>query len=624
MTRFDFSEFDFSEGFERFHKGFFGNSADHVPFIQQSHEFNMKYSGINAREYYSNPEKLIYGSFRTTKDFGFETPDICWDSYNIEAEALGSTLITFDDLTPAIDNITPIVTTEKDLAALKPPVPGQSGRMGFAYDAASLYSDLTGEAPCLNCCGPFTLATQIMTFEDVILGIKDNPAFVHKVMTFVVDEVLAPYINEFAKRYPNMTANCGDAVASLPFITLDMSEEFAVQYVVRLRELTEGRACTDNWWGDAYVPDPTRFWLNKLQACPDYLKVQDPDLFQVGAQKAKDFAVEQNKPVLLGVSNNLLQDGPVEAIQQRIHEYLEVIEPGGQSLLYLCNLGGLTPVEHAKGAVEGIEMYRRGDRPWAGERLSGAIAEQDEAPATRAQEPQTAKAPAKNRPALSDAHEDLLDEIFNAVIDGVAEESFKGVTTALEEGIHFSTILDDALISAMEEVGSLFSDGVIFVPEMLLSARAMKSGLELLRPLLTKSKTKPRGLVMLATVQGDVHDIGKNLVGMMMEGAGFTVVDIGVNISPEDAIEKARELNPDIVGLSALLTTTMPSMGKIITAFRKAELPYPVIIGGAPVTQAFADAIGADGYAEDAPQAVELAKRLMISGANWRREQPAA
>ena len=136
MASPDFSEFDFSEGIARLRDGMSGNTADHVPFIQQSHEFNMKFAGINARKYYSDPEKLIYGAFKTTRDMRFEVPDYCWDSYNIEAEALGSELITFDDLTPAIDNITPLIRTEADLAKLKPPVPGRSGRMGFAYDVA--------------------------------------------------------------------------------------------------------------------------------------------------------------------------------------------------------------------------------------------------------------------------------------------------------------------------------------------------------------------------------------------------------------------------------------------------------------------------------------------------------
>ncbi|MCK4711900.1 MAG: cobalamin-dependent protein, partial [Marinosulfonomonas sp.] len=179
-------------------------------------------------------------------------------------------------------------------------------------------------------------------------------------------------------------------------------------------------------------------------------------------------------------------------------------------------------------------------------------------------------------------------------------------------------------IAAMEEVGGMFSQGTIFVPEMLLSARAMKGGLEILRPLLTKTKSKPKGLVLLATVQGDVHDIGKNLVGMMLEGAGYTVVDMGVNIKGDDILAKARELNPDVIGLSALLTTTMPQMAKIITAFKEADAPFPIVVGGAPLTQEFADRIGADGYGADAPGAVALVHSLVAKGDNWKRAQAPA
>jgi 5-methyltetrahydrofolate--homocysteine methyltransferase len=161
------------------------------------------------------------------------------------------------------------------------------------------------------------------------------------------------------------------------------------------------------------------------------------------------------------------------------------------------------------------------------------------------------------------------------------------------------------------------------VPEMLLSARAMKGGLEILRPLLTKSAVKPKGLVMLATVQGDVHDIGKNLVGMMLEGAGYKVVDLGVNNSAEKILENARELNPDVIGLSALLTTTMPQMAKIITAFRAADEPYPIIVGGAPITQGFADHIGADGYGADAPGAVALVHSLVANSGKWSQAMTA-
>ncbi|MEE9210519.1 MAG: cobalamin-dependent protein, partial [Kiloniellales bacterium] len=174
----------------------------------------------------------------------------------------------------------------------------------------------------------------------------------------------------------------------------------------------------------------------------------------------------------------------------------------------------------------------------------------------------------------------------------------------LAEGMGVHEILDDALIAAMDEVGEMFSEGTIFVPEMLLAARAMKAGLQVLRPLLTKSKAKPKGKVLLATVQGDVHDIGKNLVGMMLEGAGYIVIDLGVNATKEAILAKAEELAPDVVGLSALLTTSMPAMAKTVAAFKQAGHAAPVIVGGAPVTQDFADAIGAHGYGADAPGAV--------------------
>ncbi len=225
---------------------------------------------------------------------------------------------------------------------------------------------------------------------------------------------------------------------------------------------------------------------------------------------------------------------------------------------------------------------------------------------------------------MSEEQEEVLDEIFGSVVDGLDGEAVAGVHAALDGGLPLNRILDDALIAAMAEVGDLFSDGTVFVPEMLLSARAMKRGLELLRPLLTRSKTKPKGKVMLATVQGDVHDIGKNLVAMMLEGAGFEVVDLGVNMSPEDVVTGARHHDPDVVGLSALLTTTMPAMGRTIAAFGREGLSYPVIVGGAPVTSAFAERIGADGYAADAPAAVALVKTLVERGVEKEVEKEKA
>ncbi|MCF6305554.1 MAG: cobalamin-dependent protein [Rhodobacteraceae bacterium] len=630
MAKYDFSEFDFSAGYRMLNDGFLDNKASHIPYVQQCHEFNMRHMGDNAWQFYSDPETFVYGALKTAKDFGFDTPDLCWDAYNLEAEAIGCDIAKFDDLTPAIDNTQPMITNEKDLIKMKP-LDLTAGRIPFAMDVSTLFREVTGEQPYLVFCAPFTLASHVMTFEKLVLEMQDNPAYVHKVMTYLTDEVLAPYINEFRRRFPGVKMVPGsDAVASLPFITLDMMEEFALGYIERLRGLTDNVAIVDNWWGDSFVDDQEKFWEFKRRANPHYLKVQDPDLYRVGAQKAKNYADAHDLPVMFGVSNNLLTQGPAVEIEKRIHEYLEIMEPGGKNMLYLCNFSSETPAEFVRASVAAINSFRAGDRPWLGQHKSGSpeATDYEKFGKKTAAEKEALKAAKAAAPVvvstLSDEAETLLDDLFDYVVDGEDEAAIAAVNRALELDVPLSTILDGSLISAMEEVGGMFSDGTKFVPEMLLSARAMKNGLEILRPLLTKSSAKPKGLVMLATVQGDVHDIGKNLVGMMLEGAGYKVIDMGVNNPAQEILEKAREVKPDVIGLSALLTTTMPNMSKVIKLFRSEDEPYPIIVGGAPVTQSFADVIGADGYGADAPGAVNLVHSLVTKGHNRQQHHAAA
>ena len=210
--------------------------------------------------------------------------------------------------------------------------------------------------------------------------------------------------------------------------------------------------------------------------------------------------------------------------------------------------------------------------------------------------------------------DERLDAIFEAVLDYEDEKTERLVREELAHGTDLQVILNDALISAMDEVGDLFSEGALFVPEMLMAARAMKAGLEVLRPLLTDTDAKPVGTIVLGTVHRDLHDIGKNLVGMMLEGAGFTVVNLGVDVPPEKFLEAVNEHHPDVIGMSALLTTTMPNMGKTVQLLRKEGWNGHIMVGGAPVNQEFADAIGADGFAADAPGAVELARRMIGAG----------
>lgn len=205
------------------------------------------------------------------------------------------------------------------------------------------------------------------------------------------------------------------------------------------------------------------------------------------------------------------------------------------------------------------------------------------------------------------------EAIFNAVLDGNAPATQAGVKAALAAGMAPEAILKEGLIAAMAEVGRLFEENEYFVPEMLVSARAMQSGLNLLKPYLAEAGAAPAGKVIIGTVKGDLHDIGKNLVAMMLEGAGFEVVDLGTDVSPDKFVKAVMEHKPQIVGMSALLTTTMPAMGSTVKALQEAGLrdQVKVIIGGAPVTDGFARQIGADGYGPDASAAVRLAKTLM-------------
>ena len=187
------------------------------------------------------------------------------------------------------------------------------------------------------------------------------------------------------------------------------------------------------------------------------------------------------------------------------------------------------------------------------------------------------------------------------------------VKTEIAAGTEIDEILNAGLIDAMDIVGQKFSEGALFVPEMLMAAKAMKAGLEELKPHLSAGAAVSRGTVVIGTVKGDLHDIGKNLVALMMEGAGMDVVDLGVDIDAEKFVKAAIEHNAGVVALSALLTTTMPTMETIVAAIKEAGIAVKTIIGGAPVTAAFADQIGADGFSADAPGAVELTRKLLAA-----------
>lgn len=208
---------------------------------------------------------------------------------------------------------------------------------------------------------------------------------------------------------------------------------------------------------------------------------------------------------------------------------------------------------------------------------------------------------------------DLLAELKASVVEGKADRVEALTRKALDQGIEVQEILNAGLIAAMDTVGERFEREELFIPEMLLAAEAMNRGLELLRPLFVEKGIKPQGTVVIGTVEGDRHDIGKRLVAMMMVGAGFKVIDLGVDVPPEKFVETVKKEAAQLVGMSALLTTTLPAMKATIQSLKKAGLRDKVktLIGGAPITQEYADEIGADGYAPDAPRGVKKAKELV-------------
>ncbi len=206
-----------------------------------------------------------------------------------------------------------------------------------------------------------------------------------------------------------------------------------------------------------------------------------------------------------------------------------------------------------------------------------------------------------------------MKALTEAIAKGNRTEAVKLTKAALESGMQPQDIVEAGLVPGMSIVGEKFKRNEAFVPEMLIAARAMKESMALLEPLLVKAGIKPKYVCVIGTVQGDLHDIGKNLVAMMLKGANLGVVDLGTNVSPEKFVEAAKTNNADIIALSALLTTTMPSMKQTVDAAKKAGVKSKVIIGGAPITQQYCDEIGADGYSPDAASAVDLVLKLMAA-----------
>ena len=210
--------------------------------------------------------------------------------------------------------------------------------------------------------------------------------------------------------------------------------------------------------------------------------------------------------------------------------------------------------------------------------------------------------------------DELIEQMHDDLYEGLADEIAEATQILLDRGWQAKKVLDEALVGSMNIVGKDFRDGILFVPEVLLAANAMKAGMAILQPILAEAGAQPVGKMVIGTVKGDIHDIGKNLAGMMMEGAGFEVIDLGTNTDADTYIEALKTHQPNILGMSALLTTTMPYMKVVIDALKEQGIrdDYIVMVGGAPLNDEFGKAVGADAYCRDAATAVEIAKKLLL------------
>ena len=352
-------EYNFNEGFKLIKSTWKGN-GDRVPVFAQLHEFAMKWNRISGKKFYRNAEIYVKGILDVVKEFELDIPDIVWDAYNLEAEALGVKVFFHDNQSPALDQSQPLIETETDLAKLKSPNPSISARLPWAMECIKIYKELTGITSPLTFCAPFSLATLLMGYEKLVMAIYSNPNFVKKILNFLTEEVIAPYINAAFKEFNDCpTADGSDALSSLPFLTHEMLEEFSVPYILRLRELCGDRVVVRNWWGDSYAKDLEKFWDLKLKISPGILEVQDPDLFKIGPGRIIEYSKKKDLAVIFGVDQTLLSEGSPQEIDERIKDYISI---GGQNkklVLYFCNLNSNTPEDNIRAAMEAIKKYGR-------------------------------------------------------------------------------------------------------------------------------------------------------------------------------------------------------------------------------------------------------------------------
>ncbi len=565
--------------------------GDRIPFCPAIYEHKGFLIGKTPSEICRSSELLVEGLEAEYERYKPDFLTVGIDVYNVEAEALGCKIVYFDD-SPDVPGVEEYpIKTASDIDKLAIPDPTTDGRMPLYLEAAKEIQKRLGDQVIIRgaLTGPFSLASELVGAENFIVLTMQNPQYTVRLMEFT-----ARVAAEFGKAFIALGIDpiIFDSRAMPPLCSPEIFQEIVSKVYKRILIPELKKAGAGNIpliiGGDTTPILDAIIDTGATQILCDF--EGDIDLF-------KEKAIEHKLPMRVNVDPRLLHLGPVQKIQDFTMNILNKCwdHPG-----FMLGTGVAAydcPPEHIDAVHECLEKdYKDWTPP------KSLFKQKREA---------TEAIVSDEEPGYPDDLEPVLRELAEAIEEGEEEDVPDLVYEALGDGIEPGEVVNRSMIPAMDVIGYRFARKDLYVPEMLIGARAMAEGLKILRPLIALTGAKPVGRVLLGTVKGDIHDIGKNLVGMMLEGAGFEVVDIGVNVSVEKFIDALKEHDIKILGMSALLTTTMNYMGRVIEGLKEAGMrdDIKVLIGGAPINQKFCDRVEADYYADSAADGVIVGKQ---------------
>lgn len=334
---------------------------DHIVIGAQINDHSAYLFGVSSDIFFTDADIFTQAQLLITDYYRLDTLSNFWDTYNLEAEALGQKIVYYPDGLPDIDRTQHLISHPSDLDRLHPPNPRKSGRMPWIHKINHNFLEATGKLDRAYFTAPFSLAANIRGYESLVEDMLMRPAFAHRLFEFLCDEVLVPHIEVMREKagIPDLLMDGRDAWASPPMITLDMMDEYVVHYTSRLRDKVGGNLITRGNWGDAKSRDVERFFLQKTRCSPGSLSVLDPDLYEIGPERVREYAHQNNLFVTAGVDAALLHDGPVEAIVDRIKIYIENFAKDGRCMIHLNQIPRDTPSEHVHAAVTACRKYGR-------------------------------------------------------------------------------------------------------------------------------------------------------------------------------------------------------------------------------------------------------------------------